>query len=244
MNMNEDEIKAAALEFRKLAENHAPKAWLEKTREEEGLKSCPLIDAVVHRRSVDTIVLCVDIRSSTILMREALDHHRFADILTSFIGAAKNYIQNLGGWFDKFTGDGFLAYWPTDSEQIQKHAKSVSRFCGDTLRLFRDQISSDLKSNSRNFPSRAGISIGVDVGPLHLMKVAGDLTIVGHPVVGAVRMVGMADPYEIFANVSVGHRLVFNPTVAVDLGVKCVERLIKPSKEYPDGQEVYRLVVW
>jgi class 3 adenylate cyclase len=99
-----------AIEFRALAEKHAPKAWLDKTKSEEGLKSCQLVSSAVSRGNVNTIVLCVDIRSSTILMREALNHHQFGDIITSFVSAAKSYIQNLNGWFDKFTGDGFLAY--------------------------------------------------------------------------------------------------------------------------------------
>jgi class 3 adenylate cyclase len=243
VSMNEEEIRAAARGFRNLAEKHAPKGWLEKTETEDGLMSCPLVDAVIHRRSVETIVLCVDIRSSTILMREALDHHRFADILTSFVNAAKNYIQNANGWFDKFTGDGFLAYWPNGFESLETQAHSVSQFCRDTLNFFRDHVSVDFKENSRNFSKKVGVSIGIDAGPLNLLPVAGDLTVIGHPVVGAVRMVGMSAPYEVFANVIIGHYLTKHPDVAMGLRLKDVKRSIKSSKEYPDGQEVYRLIV-
>jgi hypothetical protein len=109
------------------------------------------------------------------------------------------------------------------------------------MRLFRDRISHDMRDNSRNFPKRAGLSIGIDAGPLNLLRVADDLTIVGHPVVGAVRMVSMAEPYEIIANVSIGHPLITNLSFLSELGLSGVDRLIKPSKEYPEGQEVYRL---
>lgn len=232
-----------AKEFRVLAEKHAPKAWIEKTKSDEGLEKCGLVNSVVQRASVDTIVLCVDIRSSTILMREALNHHQYANIITSFVSAAKSYIQNLNGWFDKFTGDGFLAYWPTSAEEIQKNANHVAQFCRDTMRLFMGHISQNLRANSRNFPKLAGLSIGIDAGPLNLLSVADDLTIVGHPVVGAVRMVGMADPYEVIANVSVGHRLMVNPLFLTELGFNGIDRLYKSSKDYPEGQEVYRLVI-
>jgi class 3 adenylate cyclase len=232
-----------AKEFRVLAEKHAPKAWIKKTKSDEGLEKCALVKSVVQRASVETIVLCVDIRSSTILMREALNHHQYANIITSFVSAAKSYIQNLNGWFDKFTGDGFLAYWPTSEEEIQKNASHVSQFCRDTIRLFMGKISDDLRANSRNFPKRAGLSIGVDAGPLNLLSVADDLTIVGHPVVGAVRMVGMAEPYELIANVAVGNALSINPSFLTELGFKGMDRLCKASKEYPDGQEVYRLIM-
>jgi class 3 adenylate cyclase len=232
-----------AKELRALAEKHAPKAWHEKISTEQGMKSCPLFRGVTAGQTVNVVVLCVDIRSSTALMREAINPHKFAAILTHFVDEAQRIIQESNGWFDNFTGDGFLAYWPIDPETVNDDTLRIARFCSITLDYFRDHLIGNFKENSRNFPSTAGLSIGIDAGPLNLVKVAGYLTVVGPPVVGAVRMVSLAAPYEILANVSIGHHLETNPNIARDLRLKAVRRMIKRSKEYPHGQEVYRLVL-
>ena len=57
-------------------------------------------------------ILSADIRKSTFLMKEASSASRYAQIMTDFINHSKGVIAAHGGWFDKFMGDGFLAYWP------------------------------------------------------------------------------------------------------------------------------------
>jgi hypothetical protein len=74
------------------------------------------------------------------------------------------------------------------------------------------------------------------------VQIGGELTIVGAPVVGAVRMVTAASqPREILANVFLGERVLEEQEgVYKGLGVR-VEREHRPTKEYPQGQEVYAL---
>ena len=69
-----------------------------------------------------------------------------------------------------------------------------------------------------------------------------ELTIVGPPVVGAVRMVTAASrPKEIVANVYLGEHLSEHQDgVYQALGVTAT-REYRPTKEYPKGQEVYAL---
>ena len=84
--------------------------------------------------------------------------------------------------------------------------------------------------------------MGLDAGPGYLVQIGGELTIVGPPVVGAVRMVTAASrPREILANVFLGERILAEQEgVYEGLGVR-VEREHRPTKEYPQGQEVYVL---
>ena len=84
--------------------------------------------------------------------------------------------------------------------------------------------------------------MGLDAGPGYLVKIADELTVVGSPVVGAVRMVTAAAlPQEIVANVYLGERLhAGQDGVYEALGVT-VTREFRPTKEYPRGQEVYAL---
>jgi hypothetical protein len=84
--------------------------------------------------------------------------------------------------------------------------------------------------------------MGLDAGPGYLVKIADELTVVGSPVVGAVRMVTAAAlPQEIVANVYLGERLRDGQDGVYEaLGVT-VTRELRPTKEYPKGQEVYAL---
>ena len=74
------------------------------------------------------------------------------------------------------------------------------------------------------------------------MKIGDELTIVGPPLVGSVRMVtAAAQPKEIVANAFLGERLREGQDGVYEaLGVR-VNRELRPTKEYPRGQEVYAL---
>lgn len=96
--------KPAVPEIRKLDE-HAPKSW-KKSQERKRLHK-----AIKDRRPTNLIVLAADIRGSNLLMKEAIDLYEFASTLESFTKTARETIWRHDGLFDKFTGDGFLAYW-------------------------------------------------------------------------------------------------------------------------------------
>ena len=84
--------------------------------------------------------------------------------------------------------------------------------------------------------------MGLDAGPGYLVKIADELTVVGPPVVGAVRMVTAAAlPKEIVANVFLGERLREGQDAAYEALGMTVNREFRPTKEYPKGQEVYAL---
>jgi class 3 adenylate cyclase len=87
-----------------------------------------------------------------------------------------------------------------------------------------------------------GLSIGLDAGPGFLVQIAGELTVVGPPVVGAVRMVtAAAGPQEIVANVYLGEHLHDEQDGIYEALGMTATRESRPTKEYPRGQEVYAL---
>jgi class 3 adenylate cyclase len=227
----------------KLLESHAPPDWQERFHRDE------LLDAVVEGEPIQMFVMAADIRESTMLMKEAIRFERFALVMDRFVSAVRRGIQTSGGWFDKFTGDGFLAYWvmqpssPEDAEvQFVQTAGNLVHTAHSLVNLFHARVLADFRENSRNLSSGVGLSIGLDAGPGYVVKIADELTIVGPPVVGAVRMVTAASsPQEIVANVYLGERLHDEQDDTYEALRMTVARELRPTKEYPRGQEVYVL---
>ena len=222
---------------------HAPAGWRERFRVDE------LLDAIVEGRPIQMFVMAADIRSSTLLMKEAVKFERFAEIMDRFVSTVRRGIGRSGGWFDKFTGDGFLAYWVVQSgpddqydERFVEAAGNITHTARTLVEFFQGRVLDDFRSNSHNMPHSAGLSMGLDAGPGYLVEIGGELTVVGSPVVGAVRMVtAAATPGEIVANVFLGERLrAEQDGVYAQLGVE-VTREFRPTKEYPGGQEVFAL---
>jgi class 3 adenylate cyclase len=186
------------------------------------------------------VVMAADIRRSTFLMREAIDLVAFAEHLSRFVDEARTLVREHSGWFDKFTGDGFLAYWICDDENdlLQAARDSVLPGVAYFVDNFRDIWIPTFRRGSRNTPTGTGLSVGIDAGPTHIVEVGGDYTIVGPAVVGAVRMVSAAEPDEILCNSYLGSRLAEMPlpdtVVRLELGIRA-------TKEYPSGQEIYRV---
>jgi class 3 adenylate cyclase len=227
----------------RLLEPHAPADWRERFRADD------LLEAVATSEPIHMFVMAADIRESTALMKEAVRFERFAEIMDKFVSAVRRGITKSGGWFDKFTGDGFLAYWIVQSASKEEYdarfvqaAGNMAHTAHTLIDLFHQRVLEDFRANSRNLSAGVGLSMGLDAGPGSLVQIGGEITIVGPPVVGAVRMVTAASrPGEVVANVYLGEHLQHEQDgVYRALGVTA-SREFRPTKEYPKGQEVYAL---
>ena len=226
-----------------LLEAHAPADWEARFEKEK------LLDSVIEGEPIQMFVMAADIRESTMLMKEAVKFEQFAYVMDKFVSSVRQGITRSGGWFDKFTGDGFLAYWVVQSsskeefdERFVEAAGNMTHTAYSLVELFHRRVLEDFRANSRNLSGGVGLSMGLDAGPGHLVQIAGELTIVGPPVVGAVRMVNAAsNAREIIANVYLGEHLHEEQQGVYEaLGVTAT-REYRPTKEYPKGQEVYSL---
>jgi class 3 adenylate cyclase len=227
-----------------LLESHAPPDWEERFRKEE------LLDAIIDHEPIQMFVMAADIRESTMLMKEAVRFELFARTMDKFVSAVRGGIGTPGGWFDKFTGDGFLAYWIVQSTPEEKEyqrrfveaAGNLAHTAHELVDLFHRRVLEDFRRNSRNLSQGVGLSMGLDAGPGYLVQIAGELTLVGPPVVGAVRMVtAAAKPQEIVANVHLGEHLHGEQSGIYEALGMTATREGRPTKEYPKGQEVYAL---
>lgn len=240
---NWSEVRLDRERLASLLEAHAPPDWEERFRKEE------LLDVIAGGESIQMFVMAADIRESTMLMKEAIQFERFAYVMDKFVSSVRQGITRSGGWFDKFMGDGFLAYWIVQSAPKQEYDERFVQAAGDiahTARtlvdLFHRRVLEDFRANSRNLSGGVGLSIGLDAGPGYLVQIAGELTIVGPPVVGAVRMVTAATrPGEILGNVYLGEHLHEHQNGIYEALGMASTREYRPTKEYPKGQEVYVL---
>jgi len=187
--------------------------------------------------SIQAAVVVGDLRMSGLLIREAVSASLFARYLVGFTEAVRGLAIDFDGWFDKFTGDGFIAFWIYRSED--EVVGTLPGFCRSVIPA-SEALVDNLKRNSRNFPVGVGLSIGIDAGPCELVRVGEALTIVGSPIVGATRMVSGARAGQALINVGLGSTFERQRDRLEAFGVR-LSRQVVPTKEYPQGQEAYEM---
>jgi len=188
--------------------------------------------------SVKAVAVVGDLRLSGFVLREAVAPSLYARFLVAFTEAVRALSAENQGWFDKFTGDGFLAFWLYPDEQ-HVPADVISEFCLSILPA-SDHLVTNLRRNSRNFPVGVGLGLGLDAGPCELVRIGDAITVVGSPVVGATRMASGARAGEAIVNIHLGDLLNVNPRPLEARGM-VLERAVVKTKEYPEGQEAFRL---
>lgn len=135
---------------------------------------------------VSAFVVSVDIRRSTELMLKARSPKLFSGFITTLCTELDDIFKNNWAVVDKFTGDGMLAFFPEfySGEDAGYHALKAAKEC----------ITSFVASYRKHRPTfncvlrDIGLGIGIDYGKVHIVRMAGALTIVGQPVVYACRL--------------------------------------------------------
>jgi class 3 adenylate cyclase len=133
-------------------------------------------------------VVSIDIRRSTELMLKAKHPRLFERFIVSLCRGLSEIIISNYGIFDKFTGDGILAFFPdffsgkdaglmavkssVECHEFFKHHYTNNRHCFASVLL------------------DTGLGIGIDYGKACLVSMSGSYTVVGNPVVYACRLSG------------------------------------------------------
>ena len=121
-------------------------------------------------------------------MLKARKPEKYAEFVTQLTRQLIKEILESFGVFDKFTGDGILAFFPDfySGKDAGFHAASAALRCHQIFQShYREHRTSFI-----SILQDTGLGIGIDYGRLHLVQVSGALTVVGPPVVYACRLGG------------------------------------------------------
>lgn len=167
--------------------SHILMRMCEKGREKL-LASKDFQDLFENSNKCDAVVVSIDIRRSTELMLKARTPELFSKFITGLSFGLSQIIMSNFGIFDKFTGDGILAFFPkfySGNEAIVRAIKAAN----ECHALFSEHY-----NKSRNcfnvFIKDVGLGIGIDYGTVTLVNTQSELTVVGIPVVYACRFSG------------------------------------------------------
>lgn len=152
------------------------------------LNSVQFQDEFKNSRTCDAVVVSIDIRRSTELMLKARKPELFSKFITELSGILSEIIMSNFGIFDKFTGDGILAFFPTffaGEDSIIRAAKAA-----EECHMAFNQHYKNSRECFNVFITDVGLGIGIDFGNVTLVNTSNELTVVGIPVVYACRMSG------------------------------------------------------
>lgn len=149
-----------------------------------------------HGKTCAAFVVSMDIRKSTSLMLKARTPDQFAEFITGLCEELKQVIFKNNGVFDKFTGDGILAFFPDFMNE--KNSEAVARAAWECHEVFRSHYDGHRKCFSAIMVD-TGLAIGVDYGNVNIVQFGSDLSIVGEPVVYACRF-GSGNPGSTLCN--------------------------------------------
>lgn len=150
------------------------------------LQSPDFLNGFNNSQNCEAVVVSIDIRRSTELMLKAKTPELFSKFITELSSKLSTIIIENYGIFDKFTGDGILAFFPKffSGDQAILRALKAAEECHE---IFEKHYNSNKKGFSV-FITNIGLGIGIDYGNVTLVNTSNELTVVGIPVVYACRM--------------------------------------------------------
>jgi len=157
-----------------------PRAW------ELLLKSAGFREKFFSNEERNAFVVSIDIRRSTELMLKARTPALFAEFISHLCLDLIDIIKRNFGVFDKFTGDGILAFFPEffSGQDAGIHAVTAALRCHAAFEAHYTRSRGCFSSVLLD----TGLGIGIDYGATRVLQMADGLTVVGQPVVYACRM--------------------------------------------------------
>src|SRR5690554_1021423 len=137
---------------------------------------------------VDAVVISIDIRRSTELMLKAVTPQHFAKFITELSKKLSDCVKSNYGVFDKFTGDGILAFFPKffSGDHALLFALKTAIECH---KIFEDHYN-EYEFSFEMYNNEVGLGIGIECGKVAIVNNGVELTVVGTPVVYACRLAG------------------------------------------------------
>jgi class 3 adenylate cyclase len=131
-------------------------------------------------------IMSIDIRRSAELMLNARSMELFGEFMAGLCEELKGLICERFGIVDKFTGDGLLASFPEFFSGPDAGYRAIST--AHEAHLAFTKRYKQHRSSFFTVLTDIGLGIGIDYGNIRFMRIAGDLTMVGAPVVNAARL--------------------------------------------------------
>jgi len=165
------------------------------------LDSVPFLELFKNSNKCDAVVVSIDIRRSTELMLKARTPELFSKFITELSFKLSQVIISNFGIFDKFTGDGILAFFPKFYSGNNAIIRAI-RAAEECHQVFFEHYNNS-KECFNVFIKDVGLGIGIDYGNVTLVNTQNELTVVGIPVVYACR----------FSNAKAGETLINRPAM-------------------------------
>lgn len=149
-----------------------------------------------------TIAVVGDIRKSQDLMTYSPNSKHYAERIISFITKIREITEENAGFFDKFTGDGFIVYFNesickfSGKDYIESFLKFIREISNFSNPLFEDWTL-DIRKRP---PSEIGLAIGADFGFISFEDIQDHVIAVGDTIVWASRMAAIAKSRQIVVN--------------------------------------------
>ncbi len=143
------------------------------------------VKLITSQNECDAAVLSMDIRRSTELMLHAKSPDVYAEFITTLVEKLSDAIMDSYGIFEKFTGDGVLAFFPDFYSGPDAMLLALKAAC-QCHELFWEHYAQN--RDCFDLPiEQTGLGIGIDCGTVFLATINNELSIVRTPVVYACR---------------------------------------------------------
>lgn len=159
-----------------------PLAW-EKLKEDEEFRKL-----FEQKEPCPAVIMAIDIRRSTELMLKAKNADSYQNFIITLCAQLRQIILDNYGVFDKFTGDGILAFFPEFYSGDDATYLAVK--AADGCHAYFSEHYENNRSCFTTILKDVGLGIGIDYGDTHLVNIQDWLTVIGTPVVYACRLSG------------------------------------------------------
>lgn len=183
----------------------------------------------------ELVVIAIDIRKSTFYLENSLETEYFVKLLEEINKSVLDIVQKYYGIINKFTGDGFIVFFP--KFYSGENYLLLSLLCSKEIIATTKSIFESNEEYYHKFPASPGIGIGMDIGKADLLTVNNEATYIGRCVVNACRICGYS-VNEILVNSLLKVEINRNQEIELD---QCIGRGI-PYKDNPEIK-VYSITV-